>query len=1130
MKTKTSNPEWVCTKVKMLKIRLLMLTPSLSFISLAQNTTNRSSWGNSSVLETLSNSLIKSRHDLMAKYAPVIIQEVATGSTVLHGDIYDGEDMPLAVDFDKNWNSFYTPWDGNSADGSKPSGSTATSRKRDDNSYNVTEGNWTDNDQTPTVYGQFFETNTYWIMRYNLYHSYNRVLNLSVIGDLHKNDGEWIQLFVEKSSGKVTYAQTVHHGGKPIVKGEDILFDGTHGIFTCFSNGKISPLLNHGHAISSYYTNTFNPDPRGIGFYPAMNRKAPAIPHNQSMSGGWKIAGAPSHFLTGNNSQVTPSNMRMYKNILTYNLVPYEEVVAKWRAPEKQNSNNSSIKTKLGISSGPTSWGGKMFEGAWLTYDNIPGVIAAKDLKSPAAYATAIRAALGSSSTYEYDVRNGIGTVSSDYIATDIGGVHYWPDLTNFYGDKYANIAGGGKLVSSGDKFTFFRYKKKANGITAMIRNVGNQHLIDGYNANPENEQYVTFPGATGGLMVRKDLTATSDFIYVGVCEETNYIQYATRINGQFSSGQLTNLESKEDTWLYLSQEGQYVKLYYTENYKADNASNPWQYANKQFDFGGNNFHVGMATLSNVPNSTDKFYWNNAEYDYIGVRDDFPSGSPFKAHWKLNETSGSTAADASGHGNTGTLHDNASWAVGRDGNSILLNASGSGDYVSVPSMTLTGDFTIAGWVKLAPGITNADALVGNNGNGDDINFNDSKPGMYFHGIGTIGTSAVTIQPDVWTHVAYTRSGIKDANNTYNVHLYVNGVEYTTSPGTNHPFSFNAIGAGKLGAQTKGSIDDVRVYTVAKTASEIKTWAGFRDLEAYWTFDQSSTILEDVSGNGHHGSVNGGSFVAGKYGNAYKMDRGDYIIIDEIGLGGDFTIAGWVKFEPGFTNTEALIGNDGTGDDINFYNSRPGMYIQDKGTISTTSAANISPNTWTHVAYTRSGIKNNTNHTHNVHLYVNGIEYSTSPGTNEPFIFKTIGAGYQGVTTKGVIDELRAYNTAKTQSQINAIMNNAASARTSNTKETLAVEPEEEAIINSISLYPNPATDAFSFTIPTEFKQSSVVNVSISDLSGKVVQSATLQNDNTNDLSVKTNTLSNGLYFVKIAIDNTSVTKKLLINR
>ena len=48
--------------------------------------------------------------------------------------------------------------------------------------------------------------------------------------------------------------------------------------------------------------------------------------------------------------------------------------------------------------------------------------------------------------------------------------------------------------------------------------------------------------------------------------------------------------------------------------------------------------------------------------------------------------------------------------------------------------------------------------------------------------------------------------------------------------------------------------------------------------------------------------------------------------------------------------------------------------------------------------------------------------------------------------------------------------------------------------------------------------------------GKVVQTDILQNNNTNKLSVKTNTLSNGLYFVKIAIDNTSVTKKLLINR
>ena len=95
--------------------------------------------------------------------------------------------------------------------------------------------------------------------------------------------------------------------------------------------------------------------------------------------------------------------------------------------------------------------------------------------------------------------------------------------------------------------------------------------------------------------------------------------------------------------------------------------------------------------------------------------------------------------------------------------------------------------------------------------------------------------------------------------------------------------------------------------------------------------------------------------------------------------------------------------------------------------------------------------------------------------------------------------------------------------------TKVLNVEEDAILSSINLYPNPATDAFSFTVPTEFKQSKV-NVSISDISGKIVQSTILQNNNTNNLSVKTNTLSNGLYFVKIDIGDTSVTKKILINK
>ncbi|MBK7513902.1 MAG: hypothetical protein IPI76_16845 [Chloracidobacterium sp.] len=75
--------------------------------------------------------------------------------------------------------------------------------------------------------------------------------------------------------------------------------------------------------------------------------------------------------------------------------------------------------------------------------------------------------------------------------------------------------------------------------------------------------------------------------------------------------------------------------------------------------------------------------------------------------WQFSEGSGTTAADGSGNGNTGTLVGdtipNPMWTADRFGNpSQALHFNGTSQYVKVPdstSLDITGDITIALWVK-----------------------------------------------------------------------------------------------------------------------------------------------------------------------------------------------------------------------------------------------------------------------------------------------------------------------------------------------------------------------------------------------------------------------------------------------
>ncbi len=188
--------------------------------------------------------------------------------------------------------------------------------------------------------------------------------------------------------------------------------------------------------------------------------------------------------------------------------------------------------------------------------------------------------------------------------------------------------------------------------------------------------------------------------------------------------------------------------------------------------------------------------------------------------WKLDETSGLTAADSSVFGNDGTLPNMAGneWTNGIVGGALEFD--GTDDYVSVPSsssLQLTSALTLAGWIK-ADSWGSGDEVdpIARKGEGNPNNYQlavvDGRATFYLDGgeADDDGFEGNTVlNTGQWYHVAATWNGST-------VRVYVDGVidnDPSDLRGDNigtdtRPFYIG----GRSGTDLlDGILDDIRIY-------------------------------------------------------------------------------------------------------------------------------------------------------------------------------------------------------------------------------------------------------------------------------------------------------------------------------
>lgn len=197
--------------------------------------------------------------------------------------------------------------------------------------------------------------------------------------------------------------------------------------------------------------------------------------------------------------------------------------------------------------------------------------------------------------------------------------------------------------------------------------------------------------------------------------------------------------------------------------------------------------------------------------------------------WKLDDGSGNTAVDSSGSGNNGTLVNNPTWGGGMVGGG--MNFSGANQRISIPdsnSLDLSGQITISAWIK--PGEQDTQYLVKKARNGTVngyelslssngkvfVRFNEASSGNTYR---LDSSTSYPTDGNTWMHVAATYDGTT-------IKLYINGVldasvNKTLTIATNSiPLSLGSD--DDYSAPMKGSLDDVRIYGRALTATEIQS--------------------------------------------------------------------------------------------------------------------------------------------------------------------------------------------------------------------------------------------------------------------------------------------------------------------
>ena len=448
--------------------------------------------------------------------------------------------------------------------------------------------------------------------------------------------------------------------------------------------------------------------------------------------------------------------------------------------------------------------------------------------------------------------------------------------------------------------------------------------------------------------------------------------------------------------------------------------------------------------------------------------DEFTTG--LIGYWPFNgkDIVGDVVYDRSGKGNNGTMVNGPTKVVGKLGQALKFDASRGLEsaYVTVPnssSITSSSSMTVSFWTKPSVGYgtpTSNPGLVAKKGSWGGLWVSSVSGGVwgrFFQSDSTVRELSLFIIPiERWSFISATAD-----SSSGTIKLYINGIlkQSLSYDGTLRS-STDALLIARQGTENfAGSLDDVRIYNRALSASEItKLYSSglsivnasqntkqTSDLVGYWSFNQPDFTdkIYDRSGQGNDAYFSGGATstakTIGKVGQGMRFDGvDDYVSAgfdSSLNITGQVTLSAWVKL----SSAPSASGNP---DIIDKWDWVGGLRSYSLGTESGRFSASVSkdctfPNrvaaisattpelgVWTHIAMAYNGQA--------VTLYQNGVSIASASYASPESICSTPATavwlgrsrGSEGAIRffPGIIDEARIYNRALPVAEIKQLYN------------------------------------------------------------------------------------------------------------
>lgn len=187
------------------------------------------------------------------------------------------------------------------------------------------------------------------------------------------------------------------------------------------------------------------------------------------------------------------------------------------------------------------------------------------------------------------------------------------------------------------------------------------------------------------------------------------------------------------------------------------------------------------------------------------------------AFWKLDEASGTSAADATGNGHTGTYNSVTLAQAGPQGNAASFD--GSSSYVQVSTITVTS-WSVEALVNVTD-VSNYRMMLTQNGdNGVEVRA-DITTGNLVAFSGGVSNTGTAITNAAWTHVAATFDSVSAGGV-----VYINGSSVGTKPGMTNPTISGSLFLGKRsdGFFFKGLMQGVALYNYALSGATVSAHA------------------------------------------------------------------------------------------------------------------------------------------------------------------------------------------------------------------------------------------------------------------------------------------------------------------